>query len=121
MAIVVDEYGGVSGLITIEDVIEQATGTIEDEHDDTNEQKHLIRALSKGRFLVDALTPIETFNEAFACNYDDTYFDTIGGIISQHFGKIAQKGDTCTLGDLTITVLQAGQTHIKLVEIHKKT
>ena len=121
MAIVVDEYGGVSGLITIEDVIEQATGTIEDEHDDTKDQKHLIRELDPQRFIVDALTPIDVFNQAFDCAYDDTYFDTIGGIISQRFGKIAEKGDSCALDDFVVTVLQASPTHIKLVEIRKKT
>src|SRR3546814_9390307 len=78
MAIVIDEYGGVAGLLTIEDVLEQIVGEIDDEHDDAEDPGALIAAQADGQYVVDALTPIEDFNERFSADFDDDEYDTIG-------------------------------------------
>ena len=79
MAVVIDEYGGVAGLVTIEDVLEQIVGDIEDEHD--VEEDSFIKPLPSGDFLIKALTPIENFNEAFDTTFSDDEFDTVGGLV----------------------------------------
>ena len=79
MAIVVDEYGGVAGLVTIEDVLEQIVGEIDDEHD--TEEGSFIRRLGNGEYTVKAITPIEDFNEYFKTEFSDDEFDTIGGVV----------------------------------------
>src|SRR3546814_8488014 len=78
MAIVIDEYGGVAGLLTIEDVLEQIVGEIDDEHDDAEDPGALIAAQADGQYVVDALTPIEDFNERFSADFDDDEYDTLG-------------------------------------------
>ena len=87
MAIVVNEYGGVAGLVTIEDVLEQIVGEIEDEHD-IEEDDYLIKDLDKNEYTVKALTPIDDFNEHFHCQFSNEEFDTIGGLVMQEFGRL---------------------------------
>jgi len=97
MAIVVDEYGGVSGLITIEDVLEEIVGEIDDEHDE--EEEAAIKPLGKGHFQVNALTEIEDFNESFDCVFSDEDYDTVGGLLLAEFGRVPEKGDEVVLAD----------------------
>ncbi|MGO3644962.1 MAG: HlyC/CorC family transporter, partial [Pseudoalteromonas sp.] len=92
MAIVIDEYGGVSGLVTIEDILEIIVGEIEDEHDE-NEDQHDIRQLSKHVFVVQALTPVDDFNEFFKTGFNTQDADTIGGIVLHAFGHMPGRGE----------------------------
>lgn len=116
MAIVVDEYGGVSGVITIEDVIEQITGEIEDEHDHLHDKVY-IHALTDHTYLVDALTPVDIFNDEFATSFSDEYFDTIGGLVAQKFGCVPKPGQSCTLQQRTFKVLRANSRQIQSFEV----
>ncbi len=95
MAIVVDEYGGVSGLITIEDVLEEIVGEIDDEHDE--EEVAAITEVGENCYTVQALTPIEEFNEAFACDLNDEDYDTVGGLVMAEFGRVPERGEMVTL------------------------
>jgi len=97
MAIVVDEYGGVSGLITIEDVLEEIVGEIDDEHDE--EEEAPIKALGGNRYQINALAEIEEFNEAFACVFNDEDYDTVGGLLLAEFGRVPERGDEVTLAE----------------------
>jgi len=97
MAIVVDEYGGVSGLITIEDVLEEIVGEIDDEHDE--EEEAVIKPLGKNRFQVNALTEIEVFNDVFGCGFSDEDYGTVGGLLLAEFGRVPEKGDEVVLAD----------------------
>ncbi len=107
MAIVVDEYGGVAGLVTIEDVLEQIVGDIDDEHDDApGEQTHIARA-ADGIYSVDALMPIEDFNERFEAELPDDEFDTLGGLVSAAIGRLPEVGDEVTLGRFHLRVAEA--------------
>jgi magnesium and cobalt transporter len=105
MAIVVDEYGGVAGLVTIEDVLEQIVGEIDDEHD--TEEDPNIRPDGDDRYLVKALTEIEEFNDYFKADFDDEEFDTIGGLILGHLGHMPKRGEEVDIGDFHFTVLGA--------------
>ncbi len=105
MAIVVDEYGGVAGLITIEDVLEEIVGQIDDEHD--SEEDELISAHDGHRYTISALTPIEDFNQHFGTEYSDEEFDTIGGLVTGKLGRLAEVGETIKLGDLEFEVQRA--------------
>ncbi|HET6545560.1 MAG TPA: transporter associated domain-containing protein [Rhodanobacteraceae bacterium] len=106
MAIVVDEYGGVGGLVTIEDVLEQIVGEIDDEHDD-DEEPTLIHAQPDGRFLVNALTPIDEFNERFECEFSDDEFDTVGGMVTAEIGHLPETGEQAELGGFHFEVTKA--------------
>ena len=97
MAIVVDEYGGVSGLITIEDVLEEIVGEIDDEYDE--EEEAFILPAGEGRYAVQALTPIDEFNEAFGSDFSDDDYGTIGGLLLAQFGRVPEFGDVVTLGE----------------------
>jgi len=97
MAIVVDEYGGVSGLITIEDVLEEIVGEIDDEHDE--EEEAPIKPLSKSRFQINALAEIEDFNEAFECVFSDEGYDTVGGLLLAEFGRVPERGEEVVLAE----------------------
>ena len=116
MAIVVDEYGGIAGVITIEDVLEQIVGDIEDEYD-INEKKNFIQRLEKGEYLVNALTPIESFNNYFHTNFDSEDFDTIGGLVLQQFGYLPKRNEATKLGGFQVTVVKASRRGIKLLRI----
>ena len=97
MAIVVDEYGGVSGLITIEDVLEEIVGEIDDEHDE--EEEAPIKPLGKNRFQINALAEIEDFNEIFECVFSDEDYDTVGGLLLAEFGRVPERGDEVVLAE----------------------
>jgi magnesium and cobalt transporter len=97
MAIVVDEYGGVSGLITIEDVLEEIVGEIDDEHDE--EEEALIKPLGKNRFQIKALAEIEDFNEVFDCVFSDEDYDTVGGLLLAEFGRVPERGEEVVLAE----------------------
>ncbi len=107
MAVVVDEYGGVAGLVTIEDVLEQIVGDIDDEHDDEPNEQAFISPAANGEFVVAALTPIEDFNERFDAELPDDEFDTIGGLVSAEIGRLPEVGDEAMLGAFHLRVAQA--------------
>lgn len=121
MAIVVDEYGGVAGLITIEDVLEQIVGDIEDEYD-FDEAEDNILAIKDGvhgsRWRVKALTEIGQFNTELGANFSDEDVDTIGGLVANHLGRVPHKGDMFDIDRLRFEVLRADarQVHVLLVE-----
>ena len=117
MAIVVDEYGGVSGLITIEDILEQIVGDIEDEHDD--EEGSDIRKLGSHVFLVSALTPLDEFNESFGTKFDEEEASTIGGIVLHAFGHMPVKGETLELEGLTFKVNKANSRRLVQLQVIK--
>ena len=107
MAIVIDEYGGVAGLVTIEDVLEQIVGEIDDEHDEADDASTLIAAQADGQFAVDALTPIGDFNERFGADFDDDEYDTIGGLVTAAIGHLPDAGEELTLGRFGFRVARA--------------
>ena len=117
MAIVLDEYGGVAGLVTIEDVLEQIVGEIEDETD-AEEDEGNIRPFADKGFLVKALTTIDDFNAHFGTYYDETEFDTIGGIITQQFGHLPAKDESIQVGDLNFHILAADNRRILLMQVN---
>lgn len=119
MAIVVDEHGGVAGIITIEDVLEQIVGEIDDEHDDADEAK-MIAAQSDGQFLVDALTPIADFNDQFGADFLDDEYDTIGGFVTHAIGHLPEAGEELNVGRFHFRVGRADQrrVHSFVVSIH---
>lgn len=111
MAIVVNEYGGVAGLITIEDVLEEIVGDIDDEHDD-EEVSGLIQSLPDGRFVVNALTPIAEFNERFDTDLPDDEFDTVGGLVTAHLGKLPCIGEETGFAGLEFKVTKADDRRV---------
>ncbi len=115
MAIVVDEYGGVSGVVTIEDVIEQIVGDIDDEHDIDDDED--ISADGEGRFLVRALTRIEEFNEYFGTRFDDTDYDTIGGLVIHHLGRLPRRGESIAVGGFRFRVVRATRRRIDMLQV----
>jgi magnesium and cobalt transporter len=119
MAIVVDEHGGVAGLVTIEDVLEQIVGQIDDEHDDADSAK-MIAAQADGQFMVDALTPISDFNEQFGADFRDDEYDTIGGFITAAIGHLPEAGEELALGRFHFRVgrADARRVHTFVVSIH---
>ena len=110
MAIVIDEYGGVAGLVTIEDVLEEIVGEIEDETD--AEADSFIRKVSDEDFFVKALTPIEDFNDYFSCKLSDEEFDTIGGLVIQSFGHMPTRNEITSIGKFEFKVINANQRKI---------
>ena len=120
MAIVIDEYGGVAGLITIEDVLEEIVGEIDDEHDDAEDTTTLIAAQADGQYVVDALTPISDFNERFQADFDDDEYDTIGGLITAAIGHLPEAGEELTLGRFGFRVARADarRLHALHVSVH---
>lgn len=117
MAIVVDEYGGVAGLVTIEDVLEQIVGDIEDEHD-TEEEEDLIRQRGPNEYIVKALTPLEDFNEYFQTSFDTEGTDTVGGVVVQGFGHVPKRGESVELERLRFDVLNADSRRVHLLKVH---
>ena len=107
MAIVIDEYGGVAGLVIIEDVLKQIVGDIDDEHDDAADEGVLIAAQADGQFVVDALTPIDDFNERFGADFAEDEYDTIGGLLTAAIGHLPEAGEELTLGRFTFRVARA--------------
>jgi magnesium and cobalt transporter len=117
MAIVVDEYGGVSGLVTIEDVLEQIVGEIDDEHDTGDER--LIKAHSNGEFTVKAHTPVEDFDEYFGSAFDDEESDTIGGVVVRAFARLPSRLEQTTLEGFRFTVVRADKRRVHLLRVRR--
>ena len=118
MAIVINEYGGLSGLVTIEDILEQIVGDIEDEHD--FEDEFFIKKTGKNQFMVKALTPIEEFNDHFETQFSDDEFDTIGGVITHHFGHLPSRDESIKIEGFKFKVLSADHRSIRLLEVVPK-
>ncbi len=116
MAVVVDEFGGAAGLVTIEDVVEQIVGEIEDEHD--TEEDGYIKKQNDKRFIIKALTPVEDFNEYFKSALNNEEFDTIGGLLMQAFSRMPSRGDVVTLDQYRFKVLSADSRRIYLIEVN---
>ena len=119
MAIVVDEYGGVAGLVTIEDVLEQIVGDIEDEYD-FDETADDIIADKGGAWRVKAVTAIAKFNEAFGTRLSDEEHDTVGGLILSRFGRMPKRGEQTSIEDYTFRVLRADSRRLHLVQVERK-
>jgi len=115
LAVVYDEYGGVSGIVTIEDVLEQIVGDIEDEYDLGDED--FIKSHADGDFTVKALTPIDEFNEYFKANFSEEEYDTIGGIVTQHFGHLPERDEAITIDGFQFKVLNADNRRIRLLHL----
>jgi len=118
IAIVVDEYGGVAGMVTIEDVLEQIVGEIEDEHDFDDDA--FIFEHSDDLATVKAVTPVEDFNEHFNTVFGDDDFDTIGGIVMNAFGHLPKRGEVVEIESLAFKVLRASNRRIELLEVARK-
>ena len=115
MAMIVDEYGGVSGLVTIEDVLEQIVGKIDDEHDDADETD--IQPHGQNRYSVRALTPLQDFNDFFKTEYISEDVETIGGYLLGHIGHLPERGETLVLGDLTFKVLSSDTRQVHMFQV----
>jgi magnesium and cobalt transporter len=115
MAIVVDEYGGVSGLLTIEDVLEQIVGDIGDEYD--VDESEGIRREGERTFSVPALTRIEDFNETFGTRFSDEEFDTIGGLVLHELGRMPRRGETVEIGGLELKVQRVDRRRIETLRV----
>jgi magnesium and cobalt transporter len=118
MAIVVDEYGGVAGLVTIEDVLEQIVGDIEDEYD-FDESADNIRVDQTGRYRVKAGTEIEDFNEVFGTHFDDDAYDTVGGLVIHQIGRLPKRGEVVQIDPLRFTVLRADSRRVHTLMVDR--
>jgi magnesium and cobalt transporter len=116
MAIVVDEYGGTSGLLTIEDVLEEIVGEIDDEHD-PQEVEHIQQ--QAGHWTVMALTRIDEFNEYFSSSLDDEDYETIGGLVMREFGRLPRRGESIQCGGFKFKVVQADRRRIHRLEVRR--
>ena len=121
MAIVVDEYGGVAGLLTIEDVLEEIVGEIEDEHDDDEIEFIRPDGDRNGRpsFAVRALTRIEDFNEYFECELDDEEYDTVGGLVMHQLGRLPRRGEKVNFGGFEFAVIKADRRRIDALQVQR--
>lgn len=117
MAIVVDEYGGISGLVTIEDVLEEIVGEIEDESD-IAEFNAQIKKLGDRHFTVKALTSITDFNNYFNTQFSEEEFDTIGGLVMNRFGHLPKRGESITIDNLRIKILHADNRRVRLLKVN---
>jgi magnesium and cobalt transporter len=115
MAIVVDEYGAAAGLVTIEDVLEQIVGEIEDEHD-FGEEEYIFRRNDR-EFTLKALTPIDEFNDYFYADLSDEEFDTVGGLIVHTLGHVPKRGEKVEIGRFRFTVLRADNRRVHLLKL----
>ena len=116
IAIVVDEYGGVSGLVTIEDVLEQIVGDIEDEYDFDESEDNIIPE-ANGRYRIKAQTEIGDFNEHFGADFSDDEFDTVGGLVLQAFGRLPKRGEAVTVGDYRFRVIRADSRRLYTLQM----
>jgi len=115
MAIVVDEYGGVAGMVTIEDVLEQIVGEIEDEHD--VEEEDTIRKHSEMHYTIKALTPVEDFNEYFGTDLSGEEFDTIGGLVVNEMGHLPKRGERVVIDNLLFKILRADNRRVHMLQL----
>jgi len=118
IAIVVDEYGGVSGLVTIEDVLEQIVGDIEDEYDFDETEDNII-AEGGGRFRVKAQTEIGDFNSRFGSRLSDDAVDTVGGLVVHAFGRLPKRGETVSIGEFRFRIVRADSRRIHTLQVEK--
>lgn len=118
IAIVVDEYGGVAGMVTIEDVLEQIVGDIEDEYDYDEDEDNVIQQ-SESLFRVKALTEIAEFNVAIGTHFSDEEFSTVGGLVVNRFGHLPKRGEHVRIGDLVVTVLRADSRRVHVLQVEK--
>lgn len=114
MAIAIDEFGGVSGLVTIEDILELIVGDIEDEYDEIEDYN--VRKLSTKTYAIKALTDIEDFNEIFSTHFSNQDYDTVGGLVMQQFGRLPVKGETTTIGGYQFKVALVDKRRI--IQLH---
>ena len=122
MAIVVDEYGGVAGLVTIEDVLEQIVGEIDDEHDEApGEQPELILMQDENHYVVDALTPIEDFNERFGAGFPEDEYDTVGGLVTAAIGHLPEAGEELGLDRFHFRVARADKRRVHAFHLTLRT
>ena len=117
MAVVLDEYGDVTGIVTIEDVLEEIVGEIEDEHD--KDSGTLIKEIAEGEYLVSALTPIDVFNEHFNSSLSDKDFDTLGGIVMHHFARFPKPNDAINIEGLRFVINSLERRRIKRIKVTK--
>ena len=115
LAIVIDEYGGVTGLITIEDVLEEIVGNIEDEYD--NPEGPLIRKLSDGNYIIKALTTISELNDEVGSNFNEKQADTIAGLVMREFGYLPKKSESIDIGNFNFKILKADKRRIYLLQM----
>lgn len=120
MAIVVNEYGGVAGLLTIEDVLEQIVGDIEDEYDFDEEEDNIVIE-AEGIYRIKAVTEIDSINETLNTHYDDTDYDTIGGLVLNKFGRLPNRGESVVINQYRFTVQRADSRRIYLLKAEKIT
>src|SRR5690606_30261913 len=115
MAVVIDEYGGVAGLVTIEDVLEQIVGDIEDEHD--VEEDSYIKPLPSGDFIVKAQTPLDSFNEFFESDFSEEAFDNVGSLVVNAFGHLPKRNEVTEIGGYRFRVLTADSQNVHLLRL----
>ncbi len=115
LAVVVDEYGGISGLVTIEDVLEQIVGDIDDEHDFDDEAA--IKAHRRGRWTVKGFATLNEFNQSFGTRLESSDYDTIGGYLLGHFGRVPKRGESMQVAGFEVTVLRADRRRIHLLKV----
>ena len=114
LALVVDEYGGISGLVTLEDLIEELLGDISDEHDrETSE----IEDLGDGRYLVSARLPVDRLGELFGIELEDDEVDSVGGLVAKELGRLAEEGDTVTVAGIELTAVETERRRQRLVTV----
>ncbi|HEY0562596.1 MAG TPA: transporter associated domain-containing protein [Methylophilus sp.] len=118
IAIVVDEYGGVAGMVTIEDVLEQIVGDIEDEYDYDEDEDNII-AHADGQYRVKALTEIADFNEAIGTEFSDEEFSTIGGLVVNQFGHMPKRNDSTIIENIRVTVVRADSRRLHSILVEK--
>ena len=114
MALVVDEYGAISGFVTIEDIIEQIIGEIEDEFD--VDEEAYIKAHGDAQYIVKAYTPIEEFNEQLHANFSNEVYDTIGGIVMAEFGYLPKRGESITIFPFEFKIINCNARGINLLD-----
>ena len=119
IAIVIDEHGSVSGLITIEDVLEEIVGEIDDEHDEETVSNIISRG--NNQYIVDALTPLEEFNSYFLSNFHDEDIETIGGFLINRFEKVPKNSETISIEKLFFKILSADSRSIKRIQVTRTT
>jgi len=122
MAIVVDEYGGISGLLTIEDVLEEIVGEIDDEHDPEELEYIQVSENKDGSksYIVLALTRVEDFNEYFECDLEHSSYDTIGGLVVHEFGRLPRNGEKLVFSGFKFTVTKTHRRRIEVLEVNKE-